>query len=94
MRKTLAALSLAAILAVPAFSFAADKPAAENPDKKAYPAVVRAIEKSQDAIAALEAVKADLGAHKAAAAEALNKAITEIKAGLDEAKAKKAAPKK
>jgi hypothetical protein len=88
MKKTLALLALAASLAIP--GFAADKAEADN-GAKGYPAVSAAIKATENAIAALGRVKADLGAHQAAASAALNTALTELKAGLDGAKATKAA---
>lgn len=92
MKKTLALLALAATLSLPAF--AADKAAkavkTESGDK-AYPAVTAAIKATENAITALGKVKADLGAHQGAADKALNTALTELKAGLEEAKAAKAA---
>ena len=88
MKKTLALLALAASLAIPAF--AADKPKAAEVGDKAYPAVTAAIKATQDAITALGKVKADLGAHQAAANTALTTALNELNAGLTEAKAAKA----
>lgn len=63
--------------------------AALSADEKAYPAVTAAIKATEHAIAALSKVKADLGKHQAAAEKSLTTALTELKAGLEEAKASK-----
>jgi flagellin-like hook-associated protein FlgL len=97
MKKTLALLALAATMSLPLMAAdkakAAAKPAeksAASSDAKNYPAVTGAIKATENAIATLGKVKADLGAHQAAAEKALNTALTELKAGLEEAKAAKA----
>jgi hypothetical protein len=75
MKKTLALLALAGSLALPAFAASS-----------ATPSVSDAIKATEDALKALAAVKADLGAHGNAANAALNTALLELKAGLAQGK--------
>jgi len=72
------ALAFSACLAAPLF--AADE----------YPAVTRAIKNLQDAKDSINAAKADLGPSKAAALAGIDKAIADVKAGLEFAKSQKA----
>ena len=99
MKKSIALLAIVAGLTLPLM--AADKAKAPAPkpkpaavatptaDEKAYPAVSATIKATEHAIAALSNVKADLGKHQAAAEKSLKTALTELKAGLEGAKASK-----